>query len=191
MANKIVFVCGSPGAGKSSIINGIAQDSNYKLVNVGTLMMQTELAKKYVKNRDEIRFLSKAKINELQIETFKEISKMEGNIVLDTHATLEQNGRYIPGITIGHREHLNKLVGFIYIDALTQDISRRRKDDHSRRREHERLELIDVQRLVNVSILSTCATMMDLPLYVVFNEQGELDQTIKGFKDHLKDVFGV
>lgn len=191
MANKILFVCGSPGAGKSSILDGVSKDKRYKIVNVGTLMMKTALKKRYVKNRDQIRFLSKKRINELQVMIFKEISKMKGNLVLDTHATTEQNGRYVPGITIGHKEHLERLVGFVYIDALTQDIARRRKGDRTRRRENERLELIDVQREINISILSTCSTVMDLPLYVVFNEQGELEKTIKEFKAHLKDVFGA
>lgn len=191
MSNKIVFVCGSPGAGKSSVVSGVEENKNYKIVNVGTLMTEMAIAAEHIKNRDEIRFMDKKSFNELQIQAFKQISKMDGNIILDTHATVEQNGRYLPGITIGHRQHLEGLVGFIYIDALTQDIARRRKSDTSRRREHERLELIDVQREINLSIMATCSTVMDLPLYVVFNEQGELEKTIKEFAVQLKDIFGA
>ena len=191
MANKIVFVCGSPGAGKTSIINGVAKDRHYRIVNVGTLMTNIAVRKKYVKDRDQIRHLSANKINELQIATFREISKMSGNIILDTHATVEQNGRYVPGIAIPHCKYLKTLVGFIYIDALTNDIAKRRKDDKTRRREDERLELIDVQRLINVSILSACSTYFNLPLYVVFNEQGKLNSTMKQFKADLRERFGV
>ncbi len=39
MSNRIVFVCGSPGAGKSSVIEGISHNKNYKVVNVGTIMI--------------------------------------------------------------------------------------------------------------------------------------------------------
>jgi adenylate kinase len=191
MANKIVFLCGSPGAGKSSVIEGISSNKNYKVLNVGTIMTNNAVKKGQVKDRDEIRFLNRETYNELQVEAFKEISGMEGNIILDTHATVQQNGRYLPGISIENTQHLKRLVAFIYIDALTQDIVRRRKSDKTRRRENERLELIDVQRFINISILSTCSTYLDLPLYVVFNEQGELELSINELKSHLKDIFGV
>ena len=97
----------------------------------------------------------------------------------------------MPGIALPHCKYLKTLVGFIYIDALTNDIAKRRKDDKTRRREDERLELIDVQRLINVSILSACSTYFNLPLYVVFNEQGKLNSTMKQFKADLRERFGV
>jgi adenylate kinase len=188
---KIVYICGSPGAGKTSIIEGIASNKNYKVVNVGTLMLELAKKKGYIKNRDEIRFLDRKKFNLLQIEAFRKVTKMGGNVILDTHASVEQNGRYFPGISIEHTPHLEELVAFVYIDALTGDISTRRKGDHSRRRENERLELIDVQRLINVSILSTCSTHLNLPLYVIFNEHGKLKRSIGELKSHLKDMFGA
>ncbi|MDE1870645.1 MAG: AAA family ATPase [Candidatus Micrarchaeota archaeon] len=191
MANKIVFVCGSPGAGKSTIVNSIAKDRKYKVLNMGTLMMDIALSKKYVKDRDELRFMSRERVNELQILTFQRISKMNGNIILDTHATVEENGRYLPGFAVSHINHLKRLVGFVYIDSLTSDIAKRRKSDRTRRRENERLDFIDVQREINLSILSTCSTYFDMPLYVVFNEQGKLRESIKQTKSHLKDIFGA
>jgi adenylate kinase len=191
MPNKIVFVCGSPGAGKTTMLKGVADNQNYKFMNVGTVMLEIAIKHGYVKERDEIRFLSKKLINELQILTFTEISKGDGNVILDTHATVEENGRYVPGITIEHTKYLAGLAGFIYIDSLTEDISHRRKGDHTRRREHERKELIDVQRHINLSILSTCATYLDVPVYVIFNEQGKLEESIEAMKIDLKDIFGV
>lgn len=191
MPNKIVFICGSPGAGKTSMINGISSNPNYKIVNVGTLMTELAIKKAYVKTRDEIRFLDKARLNEMQIYVFDEISKMDGNIILDTHATVEQNGRYLPGISLEYASHLKNLVAFVYIDALTQDIAGRRKGDKTRRRENERVELIDVQREINLSILSACSAHFNLPLYVVFNEQGKVEASINHLKSHLKDIFGA
>ncbi len=131
------------------------------------------------------------RFNEVQIAAFKEISKMEGNIILDTHATVEQNGRYLPGITFGKSSHLETLVAFIYIDALTEDIAKRRKGDKTRRRENERLELVDVQREINISILSACSAYLDVPLYVVFNEQDALEASVDELGVHLKEICGV
>lgn len=191
MANKIVFVCGSPGAGKSSIIESVSKDKRYSIFNVGTLMMESALKKRYVKDRDEIRFLELDKFFELQKKSFGEVSKTNGNVILDTHATIERNGRYLPGIALDHKQYFKGLVALIYIDALTSDITKRRKSDRTRRRENERRELIDVQRLLNISILSSYSLQFDVPLYVVFNEQGKLDDSIMQFKTHLKDIFGV
>jgi len=190
MSKKIVFVCGSPGAGKSSVIGGISSNG-YKIVNVGNLMEEVAQKNGYAKDRDEIRFVSKEHYDELQVIAFKMISEMEGNIGLDTHGTVEQNGRYMPGITFGKAAHLKGLAAFIYIDALTQDIESRRKDDRTRRRENERPELVDVQREINMSILSACSTYLDLPFYVIFNERGKLESSVNELKVHLKEIFGV
>ena len=127
MPNKIVFVCGSPGAGKSSVIGGIIANRNYTVVNVGNRMEEAAINKGYARDRDDIRFMSKEHFDELQVSVFKKISEMEGNIVLDTHATVEQNGRYLPGITFGKSGHLKSLVAFVYIDALTVDIETRER----------------------------------------------------------------
>jgi adenylate kinase len=191
MPNKIVFICGSPGAGKSSVIDGISSKKGYKVVNVGTLMTDLAVKKRYVKGRDELRSLEKGRFNELQAAAFRKISEMDGNIILDTHATVEQNGRYFPGISIWQTMQLKGLAGFVYIDALTQDIAKRRKGDRTRRREKERIELIDVQRLMNISILSACSTFLNLPLYIIFNEQGKLEASIGQLKAQLKDIFGA
>lgn len=191
MSNKIVFVCGSPGAGKSSVINGIPANNGYKIVNVGNLMEEVAIEKGYAKDRDELRFVSKERYDELQITVFRKISEMEGNIVLDTHATVEQNGRYMPGITFGKSAHLKSLAAFVYIDALTKDIEERRRGDKTRRRENERPELLDVQREINMSILSACSAYLDVPFYVIFNEHGKLENSVRELNVHLKDVFGV
>ncbi len=190
MPNKIVFLCGSPGAGKSTVISMLSKDIKYTVINVGTLM--TDLAKKkgVVTDRDELRFLPGGTLSNLQIQVFDDISKMSGNIILDTHATVEQNGRYLPGVSIESVQHLHKLIGFVYIDSLTSDIEKRRKED-TRRRENERPELIDVQRLVNISIMSTCATYFDLPLFVVFNEQDKLEESVNMLRVHLEKLYGA
>ena len=73
---KIVYVCGSPGAGKTSIINGIADNKDYKIVNVGSLMLDLAIKKGYLKSRDELRFMDREKFAELQIAAFKDITKM-------------------------------------------------------------------------------------------------------------------
>ncbi len=191
MSGKIVFVCGSPGAGKSSIVNAVSKSKKYRVVNVGTLMTELGIKKGQIKDRDEIRSMGVGKLDALQMDAFGKVLKMDGNIVLDTHATVEQNGRYVPGISADVIRKLRHVSALVYIDALTSDIVKRRKGDRTRRRENERTELIDVQRIMNIAVLSSCAATFNIPFYVIFNEQNSLDRCIGELKSHLDEVFGA
>lgn len=191
MPNKIVFVCGSPGAGKSTLVNRLAKNKNYKVLNAGNLIMEHAIKKGHVKNRDELRFLSNKETSALRAEILVEISKINGNVILDSHATVQQNGRYLPGITAHDVKNLKNLVGIVYVDSITKDILKRRVDDKTRRRENEIPDLIDVQRLINISIISAYSTDFNIPLYVVFNQQGKLATSLRQITSHMKDAFGV
>ena len=189
MARKVVLVAGSPGAGKTSVLAGVTSDK-YKKVGMGTLMLEEAARLGYAKDRDYLRFMDVDKLHELKLAALKRIAKMEGNIIIDTHASVEHNARYVPGITFKDIENLKDLSAIIYIDSFTEDIVARRSGDSTRKREDERLELIDIQRLINVSVLSTCASCLGIPIYVVLNMQDKLNDSINEMKSHLVSVFG-
>ncbi len=189
MARKVVLVAGSPGAGKTSILAGVSSKS-YTKVGMGTLMLEEAARLGYAKDRDYLRFMDVDKLHELKLAALKRIGKMDGNIIIDTHASVEHNSRYVPGITFKDIENLKDLAAIVYIDAFTTDIVRRRENDRTRKREDERLELVDIQRLINVSVLSTCAACLGIPIYVVLNMQDKLEDSISEMKSHLVSVFG-
>ena len=185
MPNRIVFLAGSPGAGKTTLLKGLTA-GRYKVVNIGSMMLNESK----LKDRDKMRFLSDNEIKKLRRKVLERIASMNGNIIINAHASVEENGRYVPGISIEELKILKTLRAFMYIDAFTVDIVRRRKADKSRNRETERLELIDVQRLINVSVLSTAAAYLNIPIYILLNKQGAVKSSMKELRKDLAEAFG-
>ena len=50
--------------------------------------------------------------------------------------------------------------------------------------------VIDTQRNLNLAILSYYASYLNIPLYIMNNEEGELQNTQRLFIKHLDDAFG-
>ncbi len=187
---KLVIVLGSPSAGKTAIVSSLSKDRRYKIINFGTVMYDLAIKKKFVKDRDKMRYLDLDKQTDLRDAAAEQVAKIDGNVVLDMHAVVEQHGRFFPGLPHYMMNHFRHISGLFYIDAETDDILARRKRDKTREREIESKWLIDTQRDINLSILSFYSTDLNIPLYIIDNEEGKLNQSVKTFKTHLEDAFG-
>lgn len=187
---RAIIVAGVPGAGKTTILDKVAKSNNYKFVSIGDLMMDVGKKRGHITERDKIRYQPNSVRKALVKEAFRSISKMEGNIVIDTHASVEEHGRYMPGLpTEAVSPIKGSLLALICIDAATREILDRRAKDRSRRREVENPETIDVQRIINLSVLSAMSLAYDVPLFVVSNEEGMFNQSVDTFKKYLADIF--
>jgi adenylate kinase len=115
---------------------------------------------------------------------------MEGNIIIDTHASIGEHGRYMPGlpgdVVSGIKSSLKAL---ICIDALTSKIILRRERDTTRHREVEGPETINMQRMINVSALSAITQEYNVPLFVLFNEEDKQDESVRIFKKYVDYIF--
>jgi len=190
MAKNIILVAGSPGAGKTTVLNEIAGSFDSNIVNMGSMMLEVGHRLGYVSDRDQMRFLSPKKFNEIRNRALDEIDKMTGNILIDTHASVGENGRFMPGFP---KPVLNKLAhvkGLIYIDATTHDIMEHRKEDVSRKRENDDAPTIDAQRLINISMMSFASSYLNVPLYVVINRHGDLKKAVDEIKLRVHEVVG-
>src|SRR5208283_2226104 len=95
---SIVMVVGSPGAGKTAITNAAAK-RGVRIIQIGTLMEEEATRKGYIKDRDQIRHSLGLRLQrELQAHAFGSLSKMKGNVVVDTHMSIWSNDRYIVGV---------------------------------------------------------------------------------------------
>jgi adenylate kinase len=186
---KFIIIMGSPGAGKSTLLNNLKD--KYNIVNVGSLMLKHALSLHYVKDRDEIRYLNKTRMDRLRFMAFDDIKKMEGKILIDTHASVEQNGKFAPGTPKKVLKHIGlaRIKALIYIDAPTKDILFRRKMDKSRKREIEPDILIDTQRMINMALISAYSSDLNIPLYIIFNRQGKLKESTLELAKHIMDAF--
>ncbi|MCL4380941.1 AAA family ATPase [Candidatus Marsarchaeota archaeon] len=185
---KIIIVSGSPGSGKSTLMKSL-EGIECKIANIGSMMEKEAIEKKYIKNRDQIRYLPNALITELRDHAFDEVSGMDGNIILDTHASIAANGRYLPGLPLEALRKLENIVGFVYIDAETEDILVRRINDRTRVRENEDDYLINTQRLINMSVLSQYTAYLNISVHIINNKQHMFEEAKKRFNSAISDLF--
>jgi len=185
---KIVIVAGSPGAGKTTLLNSVK--NNYNIVNIGDIMAELAVAMKYTDNRDKIRFLSKHTIDTLRSSAFIRVKAMKGSVIVDTHASVEENGRYLPGLPHTVMQKLgSSLKALIYVDASTSEILERRRRDKSRSREIEPKEFIDIQRTINIACMASYSSDLNIPMYIIINRNGGLKKSSAEFSSHLKEIF--
>ncbi len=190
MNDGVVIVTGMPASGKTSVIDGaIGKGLKYKVITIGTLMADMALKKKLVKNRDRLRYLSPNAIDSLRHSAFTTVSKARGAVVVNTHASVEQNGRFVTGLPEEEMRRL-KVKGLIYIDANPRSIAKRRASDRSRSRENESEMEIATQRQIDISTLAHYASYLNISLYIIQNKEGALKETQTRFKEALKNIFG-
>ncbi len=190
MAERIVIIAGSPGAGKSTIIKELAKRSNCSIANIGTLMLEHAKARGYATDRDKLRFLKSTVISDLRKEALLTINAMPGKVLLDTHASIGENGRYLPGLPIDTLRGLKNVSGLVYIDAVTEDIIERRRKDPHRKRENEDDYMVNEQRIINMSMLSIASSHLNIPLFVVLNRQGHLEECIVEIEKRFSELVG-
>lgn len=186
--NKVILVLGSPGAGKTTLIEGIKSSGAHKLniINIGTLMLEESEASGI--SRDKLRYLTTAKIRSLREKAFKRIGKMSGTIVVDTHATVEKGNKFIFGLPINNLPDMGNIAGIIYVDATPGELMRRRSSDTMRKRENDDIEVLNLQREINLAVLTMYGTTYDIPVYILHNKEGELNKAMSDFGRFVEDI---
>lgn len=187
--NRIILVFGSPGAGKTTVITkSIGNNAAYRIINIGTLMKDIAMKKGYVSDRDAVRYLPIKVATAIRKTAIGQIERMPGNIVIDTHASVERGNRYFPGMPLDAISRLDGIVGIIYVDAKTDDIIKRRKSDKNRKREMESADTIDLQRSINIAMISAISAHLNISIYIIENNEGMLQSAKKSFKAALEDI---
>ncbi len=188
---KIVLVIGTPGAGKTTIMNGVTESKSiksYKVVNMGTEMLKR--INKHME-RDSIRSkLSSAEIMKIRAGVLESINRMKGNIAIDTHASVKTANKIIPGFSFAELAKLDKVVSILYIDAPAREIYARRLNDNSRKRERESLSEIRLHQEINFSFAIAYSAALNVPMYILENRQDMVSKAIKEASDILKASFG-
>jgi len=179
---KSFIIAGTPGAGKSTLLSKVKL-KKAKLVNMGSEML------KYTKlsDRDKLRYLSFDEQKKLRARAVENIRKKGGNIIIDTHLSVEQNGRFLPGFSINELKELNTKA-FIYIDASAKEIMARRKKDKSRKREDESEEEINMHRSLNIAFMASAASELNIPILLFRNSDGMADEVAAELEKSLNEL---
>ena len=188
---KIVIAVGIRGVGKSTIMEKVVgKTPGVKVVTYSDLMLEICKKKGMANNRDDLRKIPNTEYTKIREEVWHEIGAMKDNIIVDTHAFVEHTGRYIPGLPTPYVHKLKGLCGLFYVDADNDTIRTRSAKDHTRIREGKTDIELNNYRYANVAALAYHSTALNIPFYVIFNEDGKLDQAVEIFSNHLKDAFG-
>ncbi|MFP3279025.1 MAG: AAA family ATPase [Candidatus Micrarchaeota archaeon] len=176
------IIAGTPGAGKSTLLSKVKL-KNAKLVNMGSEIL------KYAKSsdRDKLRYLSFEEQKELRARAIRGLIRKGGNVIIDTHLTVEQNGRFLPGFSISELKKLNTKA-LIYIDASAKEIIARREKDKSRKRENESEEEINTQRSLNIAFMASAASELNIPILIFRNSEGMADEVAGELEKALNEL---
>ncbi len=151
-----VIVTAVPGCGKTTVLNYLRKIRNdVQIVNFGDVMLDVSR----LKDRDKMRKVPVEKYRKLQIKAAKKISKMKGNIIVDTHCTIKKPEGYYPGLPEDVVKALNPDV-IVLIEKNPQDIYKQRKNDKTRKgRDVESLGEIELQQQMNRMFAASYAVL--------------------------------
>jgi adenylate kinase len=193
----LIVMTGVPGVGKSTVVKkafekaaGEGIELSHEMVNFGDQMLEIAISKGLVEHRDEIRTLPTEKQIELQRSAAKKIRDMadKGNIILDTHSTIETPLGFIPGMPEWVLRELKPDV-IVVLESRPQDINKfRKKDLHDdfRRREVDNMEGIERHQNVNRSAALAYSVLTATPVKIIWKPDGFLDRAAGELLEILK-----
>jgi len=183
------IVVGLSGVGKSTVLEEAKKLSsqNYNVINYGDRMLELAMKKGLVDSRDEIKGMSSGEQREVQKEAAESIldDSEEGNIIVDTHATIQTPHGYLPGLPKWTVESLEP-DHLIILDAAAEEIYERSTDDEGRNREHESIQGVETYREVAREMASAGAVLTGAYLKVIENSDGRAQKASEELVDVLE-----
>jgi adenylate kinase len=189
----VIIIVGLPGAGKTSVLNELKKMKNLEIVNFGDLISEIAIKKGLVKNRDELNYVPVKIHRELQKTVAKKIKQLDKKarknkkiLIIDTHALLKKKEGFFPGISPELLKE--KIEGFIFIDAPSEEIIERRKTDKTRTREIVSKDEIDKHRFLSICFLSSYSSQTGAPLFIVENRNNRLEEAVKQISEIINYI---
>lgn len=176
----MIIAMGLPGAGKSTVLNGVKSD--YNIVNYGDLMLEIEKEQFGVKDRDDMRRLPIEKQRQAQKMVYERLSQMEGKIILDTHCSVNTPNGFFPGLPFEYLKML-KVDALVLITADVEEVAKRRAEDPTRKRDADDIALHDS---MNRGFLAAYSAFTGAPAVVIFNRQDRLEEAVAELQNVLK-----
>ncbi|MBR9680886.1 MAG: adenylate kinase [Candidatus Altiarchaeota archaeon] len=180
----IAIVVGIPGTGKTSVAKGLVPHG-WKVVGFGSIMFEIAKEKYGITHRDKLRTdISVKDYRILQDEAATKISKMKGNIIVDTHCSMRSPKGYYPGLPLNVLKKLEPS-SIISIEADPEEIQKRREKDAATR---VRFSSPKEHQEVNRYFAAVYSVLSLSPVAFVMNHQGKLKKTIDQVLEILKEV---
>ncbi len=186
---KVVVVTGTPGVGKTTVLNGALKElgGKFEVVNYGDAMIEAAKKKGIVKDRDELRKQPpevQKKIQKLAAKRIAEKAKKK-SIIVDTHCTIKTPKGYLLGLPAWVLEELHPDI-IILIEADSSEILERRASDETRTRDVEYAAGLEEHQEINRSTAMTYAVLTGATVKTVKNRKNKLEEAVQEMVDALK-----
>ncbi|HEU12862.1 MAG: adenylate kinase [Thermoplasmata archaeon] len=179
-----IVVTGVPGVGKSTIMEGVAKEAKYRIVNFGDIML--EKARDIgVRNRDEIRKLPVERQRDLQRLAGEEIGRMD-NVIVDTHMSIKTPAGFLPGLPEWVLRALRPSM-LVLVEANPSSIVGRRRKDSTRYRDSDTEADIEMHQEMNRFFAASCATLTGATVVIIRNEEGKVNEAVEVLLGMIKN----
>lgn len=184
-----VVVVGVPGVGKTTVVDKVVSSlPGAKLVTFGTVMFEEARARGWAKDRDQMRRMPVEKQKRLQKLAASRIARMKDRMVLvDTHLFIRTNEGLWPGLPFEVARAM-KPTHLILVEALPEEILKRRSADPTRSRDVVTRDDIVGELELGRSFLSVSATLTGAPMLIVTNREGKADEVATSVTSMLRSV---
>ena len=180
---KRIVIVGIPGVGKTTVVAKLVElikkkRRDVRVVSFGTEMLKRARMRK-IKNRDELRGMSRDEQSEIQREAAEAIRRIKSSIlVIDTHAFIATPSGYYPGLPSPILDIIRP-THFISLTARPEKIYSRREADKTRNRDINSISLIKRELSIQDAMLSSCAVHSGAPVMPVLNRDGKVVESAR------------
>ena len=190
--SRVVVVTGVPGAGKSTVVQEAlkqlkAQGVEYEFINYGDVMLELMREREGVTSRDDMRKVSTGPYREIQREAGRRIARAAKRkpVLVDTHCLVKKPEGYYPGLPRWVLEELNP-ESIVIIEAIPEEVARRRIKDVARKRDKELLEEVVEHQLLNRATATAYAALTGATVRIIRNRDGKLSEAVKEMVEVLR-----
>ena len=184
MYDRIILV-GVPGSGKTTVANKSLEGTDFKIINFVDHI--TELLKRdgHIKEVDDIRSNLKQEIwIEYQKKTAEHISKIQGNLLITTHASFMTPIGFFPGLPDWTLQGIKPHV-FVIIEARPEEIAQWQAKDTSRKRGMYFERDISLFQEINRIYCVYYSGVTGARVKIIKNEEGRLNEAIQELRNVL------
>ncbi|WP_457554859.1 adenylate kinase [Candidatus Pyrohabitans sp.] len=179
---KCVVVTGIPGVGKTTVLNQALEKlgEKFEIINFGDKMFEVASKENLVASRDEMRRLPPEVQKRIQKLAAIAIAKRAEvmNVVVDTHCTVKTPAGFLPGLPRWVLEEL-KPTQIVLVEALPEEIRRRRESDTTRTRDEDSLEQIALHQEMNRAAAMAYAMLTGATVLIVENHDNRLEEAVE------------
>ncbi len=178
-----VIITGVPGVGKTTVVTGAlksleTEGISYKTLNFGTYMFEVAQKEGIVGDRDEMRKLGKDIQKRLQKLAAQSMAREEGNVIIDTHASIKTPTGYLAGLPEWVlRELMPDTI--VLVETNEDQILLRRLTDETRSRDLEGSYGIAEHQQFNRSISAAYSMLTGCSVKYITNADFLLEKAVE------------